>query len=103
MITALIAALFMLALGIAAKGAVAHALVIGAAWLTKNILLLGFLRSPTGKRTAKAIHRATYARLDEKKRQAADHALARLRRLFGKAKPARPGEDHPPKSNSSRS
>ena len=40
---------------ITAKGAIAHGLVILGAWLTKNILLLGFLRTPTGKRTMSAV------------------------------------------------
>jgi hypothetical protein len=83
-ITALIAAAFLLALGVAAKGAIAHALIIAAAWLTKNILLLGFLRTPTGQRTARSVRRQTYARLKGPKRRLAYRVFDRLSR--GEAK-----------------
>ena len=46
------------------------------AWLTKNILLLGFFQTSTGKRTARAIKSGTYANLRGKGRRAAF-------RLFG--------------------
>ena len=63
MITAFIAALLILALGVAAKGAIAHGLVIFGAWMTKNVLMLGFLRTPTGKRTVSAVKRGAQRHL----------------------------------------
>ncbi len=76
MIVALISAFFLVALGLAAKGVIVQALVFFGAWLTKNILLLGFFQTSTGKRTARAIKSGTYANLDGKGRRVAY-------RLFG--------------------
>ena len=81
MITAFIAALLLMALGIAAKGVIAHALVIAGAWITKNILLLGFLRTPTGKRTARAIRGGAYSRLGGPGRRTAYRFFGFLSRI----------------------
>lgn len=100
MLTALIAAGLLLALGIAAKGMIAHALIIAVAWVTKNVLLLGFLRTPVGKRAARSVRRETYSRLDGKKRRTAYRLFDRLSRaeakmasvfgrLFGRRPPKR--------------
>jgi hypothetical protein len=76
MIVALISAFFLFVFAFAAKGVIAQAAIVFGAWVTKNLLLLGFFRTSTGKKTARAIRGGTYARLDGKWRRIAF-------RLFG--------------------
>ena len=71
MIVAIISAFFLVALGLAAKGLIVQALVVFAAWLTKNILLLGFFQTSAGKKTARSIRGSVYARLNGKGRRLA--------------------------------
>jgi hypothetical protein len=81
MITGIIAAILLLALGVAAKGAIAHALIILGAWLTKNILMLGFLRTRTGKRTARLVRHTAYQKLGGDQRRFVYRLSGRLSRI----------------------
>ena len=99
MIVAVISAFFLVALGLAAKGLIVQSLVVAGAWLTKNILLLGFFRTKTGKNTAKAIRSQAYAQLNENNRRSAyrffrfiarteKKSVSALHNLFASRRPA---------------
>ena len=75
-IVAFISGVLLVALGIAAHGVIAQAFVVAGVWLAKNVLFLGFLRTPAGKRTARAVRGEAYAWLRGTKRR-------RAYRLFG--------------------
>lgn len=61
MITAFFAGLLLLALGMAAKGLFAHLMVILVAWLAKNGLLLGFLKTRLGRRMVRNVRLKAYS------------------------------------------
>ena len=81
MIVGLIAAFFLVVLGLAAKGVIVQALVVFAAWVTKNVLLLGFFQTATGKRTARAVRGAAYSKLGGKGRRFAFRAFGFIARV----------------------
>ncbi|MBF0169453.1 MAG: hypothetical protein HQL45_17755 [Alphaproteobacteria bacterium] len=61
MITALFAGLLLLALGILAKGFFAHLMVLLVAWLAKNGLLLGLLKTRVGRRMVRNVRLKAYS------------------------------------------
>jgi len=83
--TALIAALLLVALGVAAKGLIVQTLVVVGAWLIKNVLMLGFLQTPPGKRASRAVRGGTYSALGEKGRRKAFRLFNLLARLENSA------------------
>ena len=81
MVVALVSAVLLLALGWAAHGFIAQALVVLGVWLVKNLVLLGFLQTPTGRRTARAVRGGTYARLSGDGRRRARRAFRWMGRV----------------------
>lgn len=61
MITAFFAGLLLLALGMVAKGLFAHLMVILVAWLAKNGLLLGLLKTRFGRRMVRNVRLKAYS------------------------------------------
>jgi hypothetical protein len=61
MITAILAGLLLLLLGALAKGFLGHILIIFLAWLVKNGLLLGILKTRYGQRVVRHIRQRAYA------------------------------------------
>ena len=97
MIVAFVSGVLLVAFGIAAHGVIAQALVVAGVWLAKNVLLLGFLRTPAGKRTARAVRGETYAWFRGTGRRRAYRVFGflgqverRLTGLFSGFKPTRP-------------
>ena len=76
LIVALISGFLLVALGVAAHGIIAQALVVMGAWLVKNIVFLGFLQTKTGRKTVRAVRGGAYAQLGGTGRR-------RAYRLFG--------------------
>lgn len=69
MVTAILAGLVLLLLGALAKGFFVHVLVILVAWLVKNGLLLGILKTRFGQRVVRHIRRKAYGHAGQGERR----------------------------------
>nr|CAX84203.1 Putative sulfate permease (Magnetosome protein MamW) [uncultured bacterium] len=86
MITALFAGLLLLALGILAKGFFAHLMVLLVAWLAKNGLLLGLLKTRVGRRMVRNVRLKAYSHAGQgEKRRKIYRVFKLVEHLEGKA------------------